>query len=229
MGGLGAARGGSALRRGDRRERLQHPQHNSTRGSYPVGLRVTERRSGGERRRRSGRARPHPGAARGGQTSPRRGGLQGRLHLPHSERGRARPPPGRGRSAAVRKRQPRRPAGASSPSPQRERPSPPPPGGGPRRARKRQPRRPAGASSPSPRRDKFSLMEAAQRQRRYKTAGEPSRTKPALLWRHHPSPPCPGRRHHPPPLRPAPAAPAAPSASGLIRPKPLHRGPATIC
>jgi hypothetical protein len=32
-----------------------------------------------------GRARPHPGAARGGLTSPRRGGLQGRLHLPLSE------------------------------------------------------------------------------------------------------------------------------------------------
>ena len=89
----------------------------------------------------------------------------------------------------------------------------PPPGGGAKR-------RPAGASSPSPQRDEFSLMEAAQRKRRYKPAGEPSRTKPALRWRHHPSPP-----------RPAPAAssfPAAPSASGLIRPKPLFRGPARL-
>ena len=92
-------------------------------------------------------------------------------------------------------------------------------------------RRPAGASSPSPQRDKFSLMEAAQRQRRYKTAGEPSRTKPALLWRHHSSPPCPGRRHHPPPLRPAPAAspftdtdhPAAPCAGGPIFPRCAQR------
>ena len=350
MGGLGAARGGSALRRGDRRERLQHPQHNSTRGSYPVGLRVTERRSGGERRRRSGRARPHPGAARGGCASACRGGLQGRLHLPRNERpsspppgggprrankspprrpagasspspqrvrscpppglcnsrpsgvqeeDRSRPPPPtggrqsraarapprtpggsrgdpscppppggakrrpagastpspqreaepaptRGRPAAVRKRLPRRPTGASSPSPQRERSSPPPgqpaiggtrgvpvtpasPYGGEAKPRptgarappnaggvKRRPDvpapprggakwGPAGASSPSPQRDEFSLMEAAQRQRRHKPAGEPSRTKPALRWRHHPSPPRPGRRHHPSPLRPAPA------------------------
>ena len=83
-GGLRAARGGSALRRGDRRERLQHPQHNSTRGSYPVGLRVTERRSGGERRRRSGRARPHPGAARGGCASACRGGMRGVFTFPTS-------------------------------------------------------------------------------------------------------------------------------------------------
>ena len=146
--GLGAARGGTAVRRGDRRERLHHPQPDPTRGSDTVGLRVTERRFGGERRRRSGRARPHPG-------------------------------------------------------------------GGPRRVRKRLPRRPAGASSPSPQRDKFSLMEAAQRQRRYQTAGEPSRTKTALRRRHHPSPP-----------RPAPAAsslPAASCAGGLILPRCAQR------
>ncbi len=82
--------------------------------------------------------------------------------------------------------------------------------------------------------NRLSLMKAAQRHRRYQTAGEPSRTKTALRRRHHPSPPrsvpaassspaapcaggltlhrdgsprrAPRRRHHPSPLRPAPAA-----------------------
>jgi len=107
-------------------------------------------------------------------------------------------------------------------------PPPPPPGGAKRR--------PAGASSPSPQRDRFSLMEAAQRQRRYQTAGEPSRTKTALRRRHHPSPPrpapaassCPAAPCAGGPILPRRALrrrpqhfPAAPSASGLLRPKPL--------
>jgi len=98
---------------------------------------------------------------------------------------------------------PRTPGGSRG-----DRTCPPPPRGGAKR-------RPAGASSPSPQRDKFSLMEAAQRPRRYQTAGEPTRTKPALRWRHHPSPP-----------RPAPAAssfPAAPCAGGPIFPRCAQR------